>query len=93
MGEIGREERLALSDLGLLLQLKLELLLLLLENIVTSEPSHHVSGHHVGKHVREREGSHLLVVTASSCAELLETVELGSGLSEVESRAGAAAVV
>lgn len=61
----------------LLLQLRLELLVLLLEDVHAAEAeAHHVRRHHVGEHVGEAERRHLVVMTASSGTELLQTLEL-----------------
>ena len=68
----------------LLLKLRLELLLLLLKEVHTTQTeAHHVCGHHVREHVREAEGHGLLVMTTSSCTELLQALELSLSLSEV----------
>lgn len=77
MRKVWGKERLALRLIGLLLQLRLELLLLLLEKVDTAETkTHHICSHHIREHVWEIEGGHLVVMAASSGAELLKTLQL-----------------
>lgn len=67
----------------LLLQLRLELLLLLLKEIDSPETeAHHVCGHHIGKHIGEAKGGHFMVATSSS-AELLKASQLRLCLSKI----------
>lgn len=62
----------------------LELLVLLLQQVVTtSVEAHHISSHNVGEHVREAERRHFLVVASGRSTELLQTLQLRLSLSKV----------
>ena len=77
----------------MLLKLRLELLMLLLEQVdSTKTHAHHVGSHHVWKHIWEAEGRHLVVMTTSSSTELLETLELSLSLGKIGSESSAVAL-
>lgn len=71
----------------MLLELRLELLLLLLEQVKTSKAkAHHICGHHVGQHVREAERRHLVVMSTRRSTELLKALKLSLRLSKIGSK-------
>ena len=67
-----------------MLELRLELLLLLLEKVDAAHvDAHHVRRHHVGQHVGETERCHLVVVATCRLAELLQALQLRLSLGEI----------
>lgn len=71
----------------MLLKLRLELLLLLLQKIdAAKSKTHHICSHHVGKHIGEVKGWHLVMMSTGCCTELLEALQLGLRLSKISSK-------
>ena len=64
--------------------------MLLLQKVhATKAKTHHVRSHHVGEHIGEAEGRHLVVMTTSSSAELLQALKLGLSLCKIGAKGAA----